>query len=36
MNQLMREPAGRRDPELDQPVERYGNIGGGRGGTSPW
>jgi hypothetical protein len=42
MNDLMREAAGRRDPELaQQPVERgYGNIGvigGGRGGTgSGW
>jgi hypothetical protein len=36
MNDLMREAAGRRDPELaGQPVERgYGSIGGGRGGTA--
>jgi hypothetical protein len=37
INQLLREATGRRDPELaQQPVERYGNGGIGRGGSSQW
>jgi hypothetical protein len=35
MSQLIRDACGRRDPELDQqPVEHWGSIGGGRGGTA--
>jgi hypothetical protein len=37
INQLLREAAGRRDPEpVQQPVERYGSAGIGRGGAAPW